>query len=56
MWKVDDVSTLELMRAFYTGLPEQGRREALRQAQIAQIARQLHPFFWAAFQLTGSER
>lgn len=56
MWKVDDASTLELMRAFYGDLHSAGRREALRRAQAAQASQRRHPFFWAAFQLTGSER
>jgi CHAT domain-containing protein len=53
--QVDDRATSDLMSAFYrslgTGL---SKREALRAAQREQLKKQPHPFFWAAFQLTGS--
>ena len=53
-WPVDDLATAELMKRFYQnllkGVP---KRDALRQAQI-EIRREFpHPFYWAAFFLTG---
>jgi CHAT domain-containing protein len=56
MWKVSDAATRTLMTAFYrrllTSMP---RGEALRQAQIEllRVAATAHPFFWAAFTLSG---
>ena len=54
LWQVDDRATAEQMTRFYKNLGDRDKREALRQAQLA--TRQLfpHPFFWAAFQLTGN--
>ena len=53
-WPVDDLATAELMKRFYQnllkGVP---MLDALRQAQI-EIRREFpHPFYWAAFFLTG---
>lgn len=41
------------MREFYDHLEARGPAEALRQAQRATMADFPHPFFWAAFGLTG---
>lgn len=53
-WQVDDAATAELMQRFYghlkAGMP---MRQALRQAQIETSKAYPHPFFWAAFFLTG---
>jgi CHAT domain-containing protein len=54
LWSVEDEATKELMVRFYAGLAKQPKREALRQAQIAVKSRLPHPFFWAAFQLSGN--
>jgi CHAT domain-containing protein len=53
LWKVDDQATAELMTRFYRNLQGAGSAQALRQAQIETRATHLHPFFWAAFQVTG---
>jgi CHAT domain-containing protein len=54
LWKVSDAATNKLMQAFYQGLPEQGKSAALRQAQLALKGGEYgHPYYWAAFQLTG---
>ncbi|HEX4328906.1 MAG TPA: CHAT domain-containing protein [Burkholderiales bacterium] len=53
LWSVDDRATGELMTAFYRNLPTMNKDEALRQAQLSTRANFPHPFFWAAFQLTG---
>jgi CHAT domain-containing protein len=55
LWKVDDMATSYLMTEFYTGLDKSNRRDALRRAQIAAKKKYEHPFFWAAFQLTGRQ-
>jgi CHAT domain-containing protein len=55
LWQVDDRSTGELMTSFYQALGKgAGRRDALRSAQLDFLRKQPHPFFWAAFQLTGT--
>jgi CHAT domain-containing protein len=53
LWSVDDKATAGLMQAFYEALPKMSKQQALRQAQLATRASFPHPFFWAAFQLTG---
>jgi len=40
------------MQAFYRNLASMNKQEALRQAQIKTRGIFLHPFYWAAFQLT----
>lgn len=55
LWKVDDRATRDLMLAFYQNLHTMDKAQALTQAQRT-IKRQLpHPFYWAAFQLTGAD-
>lgn len=59
LWRVDDLTSRALMVAFYrrlrVGAPT---AEALRQAQleILRSAEWRHPFFWAAFSLTGDRQ
>jgi len=53
LWSVDDEATAALMQAFHANLAALNKREALRQAQITTRASFSHPYFWAAFQLTG---
>lgn len=53
LWSVDDRATAALMQAFYEGLTRASKTEALRSAQIRARQDFPHPFFWAAFQLTG---
>jgi CHAT domain-containing protein/tetratricopeptide (TPR) repeat protein len=57
LWQVNDRASYELMRAFYQGLKAgQPKAEALRQAQLATLQRYPHPYYWAAYQLTGEAR
>ena len=53
LWSVDDNATAELMGAFYVELANTPKAEALRAAQLKTRTSFPHPFFWAAFQLTG---
>ncbi len=59
LWKVDDEATRDLMKGFYTNL-QSGivKSEALRQIQLSLIKSQehSHPFYWAAFTLSGDWR
>ncbi|HZX32705.1 MAG TPA: CHAT domain-containing protein, partial [Rhodocyclaceae bacterium] len=55
LWQVDDQATGQLMASFYDGMRSgAGKVEALRRAQLKGIKAHPHPFYWAAFQLTGS--
>lgn len=54
LWKVDDRATSYLMTEFYNNLKKTNKRDALREAQLTAKKRYEHPFFWAAFQLTGT--
>jgi CHAT domain-containing protein len=53
LWSVDDLATATLMKAFYENLSSQNKQEALRLAQLKTRKTFPHPFYWAAFQLTG---
>ncbi len=54
LWKVDDLATSHLMTQFYSNLRTTEKREALRQAQLQNKKQYPHPYYWAAFQLTGN--
>lgn len=59
LWSVSDEATVAVMEAFYRALRDgQAKDEALRTAQISRIRSRddSHPFFWAAFQLSGDWR
>ncbi|MBI5893295.1 MAG: CHAT domain-containing protein [Deltaproteobacteria bacterium] len=53
LWKVDDMATAQIMTEFYSNLKKTNKRDALRKAQLVVKKQYEHPFFWAAFQLTG---
>ena len=53
LWSVDDRATGELMKAFYANLATMNKVDALRRAQTTTRESFAHPYFWAAFQLTG---
>lgn len=54
LWQVDDAATSVLMQSFYEGLKNSDKRSSLRQAQLTTRKEYQHPYYWAAFQLTGS--
>ena len=53
LWSVDDEATAFLMSEFYADLRKTNKRESLRLAQLATKKKYPHPFYWAAFELTG---
>ena len=54
LWKVDDDATNKLMQSFYTNLKRTDKRSALRTAQLSVKKQYSHPYYWAAFQITGA--
>ncbi len=58
LWPVSDYGTQSLMSRYYEKLTAgQGRSEALRNVQLEMIASEgpySHPYYWAAFILTGN--
>jgi CHAT domain-containing protein len=56
-WKVDSLSTADLMVAFHRALRAgAGKADALRSAELAVMRTKdyRHPFYWAAFELIGA--
>ena len=57
LWIVDDKATSLLMKAFYGHLKQgMSKAAALQAAQIATRKKYPHPYYWAAFVLTGDPR
>jgi CHAT domain-containing protein len=57
LWQVDDQATGDLMKAFYAALRRGvDKAEGIRQAQLDTLRAYPHPFYWAAFHLTGDHR
>jgi tetratricopeptide (TPR) repeat protein len=57
LWQVDDAATAELMKRFYRGMLQEGKRPAaaLRAAQVEMWRRPQwqSPYYWGAFVLQG---
>ncbi|MGH7354852.1 MAG: CHAT domain-containing protein [Candidatus Rokuibacteriota bacterium] len=53
LWKVDDRASFRVMRLFHERLAADGATRALQAAQQQGLREFPHPFFWAAFGLTG---
>ncbi len=54
LWEVDDRTTAEFMKIFYTRYATEARKgDAVRSAMIELRDRFPHPYYWAAFKLIG---
>ena len=54
LWSVDDQATKELMTSFYQEMKEnKNYAEALKAAKLKMIEEGRHPFYWAAFVVSG---
>jgi CHAT domain-containing protein len=59
LWAVNDRSTYQVMRKFFTGIKEnQSKATALQQAMVHHLETEkdpelLHPYYWAGFSLIG---
>jgi CHAT domain-containing protein len=53
LWEVDDEATRDLMLRFYKELKSNNKARALQKAQLRVMKKYPHPYYWAAFQLTG---
>ena len=53
LWQVSDEATADLMQLFYQDNGKD-KREALHSAQLTVKAKYPHPYYWAAFQITGA--
>ena len=54
LWRVDDAATLDLMTGFYKNLCADATiTTSLRSFQLASISRDMHPFFWSPFIVSG---
>ena len=54
LWSVDDQATKELMTSFYQEMKEnKNYAEALKAAKLKMIDEGRHPFYWAAFVVSG---
>jgi CHAT domain-containing protein/tetratricopeptide (TPR) repeat protein len=63
LWKISDAESATLMATFWENLAQgKSKADALREAQLEMIRSRrargnaAHPFFWAAFSLTGDVR
>jgi len=55
LWVVNDTSTADFMRLFYSALKEgKSKRAAMREAQLAARYSYSNPYFWAPFVLMGN--
>jgi len=53
LWRVNDQATSELMMEFYRRLQAEAPDVALARAQQAVCKKYPHPYYWAAFQISG---
>jgi len=54
LWSVNDQSTKELMTSFYRQIDQKKSYiDALREAKLKMIRRNMHPYFWGPFILSG---
>ncbi len=55
LWSVADKETMQLMKGFYGEVKrKKDYSEALRVSKLQMIKKELHPFYWAAFIISGT--
>ncbi len=54
LWDIPDSFTADFMESFYEHLSGMSPAAALREACLLSIEKGLHPFYWAAFRLSGN--
>jgi CHAT domain-containing protein len=54
LWEVDDEATAEIAKRFYSNVRAgMGNGKALAEAQEFMAKKKPHPFYWAAFAMSG---
>lgn len=52
-WTTDDAAAARVFAAFYSAAEAEPLSAALRRAQLLEVARHRHPYYWAGFSLQG---
>jgi CHAT domain-containing protein len=56
LWELEDHSSNEFMKAFYTHLATSDKAGALRQAELELMRSGLPPYYWASYEIVGDSQ